>query len=237
MLSLKADFVCSICVKILKNPIGLPCGCTVCGEHRHAKTNQIKCVSCHIEYNVKENDFKPNKLVEKMLRLGVHLTDEEKTFKLQMEQAMSEISQLSAELSEKKPTLEVGIYDHFVELRRQIDIRREEAKARIDDISMQMIELTKQTETLCKESLNKFVCIEDDQLNEETKAIEEKFRDPNLLIESVKALKTNQTEQIARLRNQLSDVDNLMKLAKSNEFTAGLVFGSELFGTLNVVEP
>ena len=57
------------------------------------------------------------------------------------------------------------------------------------------------------------------------------------MIGSVKALKTNQTEQIARLRNQLSDVDNLMKLAKSNEFTAGLVFGSELFGTLNVVEP
>ena len=72
--------------------------------------------------------------MERLLSQGVHLTQEEKSFQLQFEQTMADLNYFNDELLAKKLSLEVDFYDHFVEVRRQIDIRREEVKARIDDL-------------------------------------------------------------------------------------------------------
>ena len=143
-MSLKADFVCSICAKILKDPIWLPCICTVCGEHLHEelaqKTNIIKCAPCNIEHNVSNDKFKPNTIVAKILSQGIHLTDEENALKLKLQEQMAIIYKLCGELREKKSLFEVEVYDHFQEIRRHIDIRFEETNCIDEALYMDTIE-------------------------------------------------------------------------------------------------
>ena len=102
-MSLKTKFVCLPCSKILEKPIAFPCGCTVCGIHLHDeevhKSNKIKCIDCNIEFNVNENEFRPNKLAEKILRQGFLLNNEEKTFKVIIEQKMFDLWRLDDEMS------------------------------------------------------------------------------------------------------------------------------------------
>ena len=50
------------------------------------------------------------------------------------------------ELGEKTSLLKLEVYEHFVEIRRKIDIRREEANTWIEDLYMEMIELSKKAE-------------------------------------------------------------------------------------------
>ena len=238
----KSNFLCSNCPKILKHPIGLPCGCTICGEHLHDKqvkqTNTIKCGTCKKEYNVKENEFNLNKILEKMLIQGVYLSDEEKAFKLQISQEMNKLKRLFNELRERKPLLEVEIYDHFVELRRQIEIRREEAKARIDDISMQMINLSKKTEATYMDCLKKTLMPSeaDDSFEKKENLIDEKFRDPMFLIKSLKGMETKLCVEISELKKHLKEFEDIKVLAKSNEFKVASGISKEAFGQLNLVD-
>ena len=50
--------------------------------------------------------------------------------------------------------MELECYNHFQEVRRQIDLHREKLKEKIDDIYMNMIEETKVFETSYLKSLN-----------------------------------------------------------------------------------
>ena len=149
-MSLKDEFVCSICAKIFKDPVCFPCICTMCAEHLHEpdvqSNNQIACATCSIEYSVSDTEFKPNKLVDRMLRQDLHLSPEEKSLKLKLGQGIDDLQQLCDELLGTKSSFEVDVDDHFAEIRRQIDIRYEETRGRLDAIYMQMIDITKKTE-------------------------------------------------------------------------------------------
>ena len=241
---MKSDFVCSICSKIFTKPIAFACGCTVCGDHLHdkevLKTNSIKCATCKISYNVNELKFKPNKTIENLLSQGVHLSDEEKALKQQIEQEIDEFYKLCDELREKNALIEVEVYDHFVEVRRKIDIRREETKSRIDDIYMEMIDLAKQVEAQYMDHLKKqvnkaLVRSGHDSLEKENEQLDEKFRDPNLLVDSVKAMKKKHEEDIAELKAKLKEFEGIKEVVKENEFKSGVVFDQALFGSLSLV--
>ena len=223
---MKSDFVCSICFKILKNPISFLCGCTVCGDHLHDKevlaTSKIECKKFHIAYSVKESaSIKPNKALANLLKQGMHLSCEEKSLKLNTEQALSELNSICEEFREKSNLLDVEVCDYLVELRRKIEIRREEAKERIDALFMEITDLTKQVEAHCRDLLKKQAknALErngDDWLEAERTRLDEEFRDPKLNINNVKAIKTKHENKIAELREKLGN------LVKSHEFKSGV---------------
>ena len=208
----KTDFVCLICSRIFKNPISFPCGFTICSGHLNdkevLKTNTIRCEACNVNYNVKETNFRTNRNIENMLSRLFHLSVEEISLKQQIEQKIAEFYQLYDELREKNSLLERVVTDHFVELRRNIDIRREEAKSRIDALYLEMIDLTKQTEAqymghLKKQDKKALSRSENDSLEEEGEKLDEMFRDPNLCIENVKAIKTKHEKEIGELKDKL----------------------------------
>ena len=192
------------------------------------KTNIIKCATCNIEYDIKDIElFKPNKLVEDILSAGVHLSDEEKSLKLQ---AMGDFYELCNELGETTSVLEVEVYNHFVELRRKIDIRCEEAKARIDDLYMEMIDLSKKAEAKYMEQLKMALVRNADKLLENgRKVLAEKSRDPNLLIQTVRDMQARQEEFITALKTKIGELTEIRKLLSEKEFKSGVVFDKELF--------
>ena len=249
-MSFISDFVCQICSKVFKRPVTFPCGCTVCGEHLHEeaalKTNRIKCAACNIEHNVTEDKFNPNRIIESLLSKNLHLSDREKTKRLELEQAMLDLYRLCDELREAKSLLDVEVYDHFQELRRQMDVRREEAKARIDHLYMEMIEMTHKTEAqfvdYLKEQVGNVVVEvrsqDRDDLEKEKQAFEEQLRDPQLLAQTLNDGNTKQSMEIARVKKNFRRFDAIKKMLKENEFTAGAVlFSKEMFGALSLVEP
>jgi hypothetical protein len=67
----KSQVTCSYCSKIYKDPIVLPCGDSICREHLSdkdvLKVNRIKCKKCNEEFGVKNNEFKSNEDLRKLV--------------------------------------------------------------------------------------------------------------------------------------------------------------------------
>jgi hypothetical protein len=86
-----------------------------------------------------------------------------------------------------KTKLESDVFEHFQEMRFQIDEHREKLKERIDEIALAMIDETTKNEKLYLSSLLKETLLENislfdvsQSLENELNVIEDTFRHPNL---------------------------------------------------------
>ena len=72
---MKSDLTCLYCSKINKDPIELPCKDNICSEHLKensvVKQNKISCPKCKQEFEVKENVFENNKILQKLLECSL----------------------------------------------------------------------------------------------------------------------------------------------------------------------
>ena len=158
-MSLKLDFTCKYCTKIYKSPILLPCN-DLCEEHLKErdvlKTKQIKCSICNQSFSLVEHGFaRPNKFLQMILENERYLSDEQKAFRLSIEESIAMQYQLYEEFQKCKINLELNCYDHFREIRRQIDFHCEQLKFKIDDIREEMINKTKifeESKEVCRKS-------------------------------------------------------------------------------------
>jgi hypothetical protein len=242
----KSSLTCSYCSKILKDPIEMPCKHNLCEEHlaekEVVKQNRIKCAACKQDFQVKENDFKSNNLAKKQLDELVYLSDEESTLKKQIEESIRKFFQMYEQFTLNKTTLDLDVHEHFQEIRFQLDEHREELKQKIDDIYMEMIQKTKTFEAAYLQSLA-------DKLNAslksfETKSLEqslketvETFRNPNLLIQSIREMQRQQEEAIAGLKFKLDEQSQVKEnMKKVNQFTPNLSFSPDSFGLLYLNE-
>ncbi len=90
-----------------------------------------------------------------------------------------------------KTRIDLDVHNHFQEIRFKLDEHREVLKQKIDDIYMEMIEKTKKFETAYLKSLQAILeaslkSFETTSLEQSLKETEETFRNPNLLIESIR---------------------------------------------------
>ena len=137
-----------------------------------------------------------------------------------------------------KTTLELDAHEHFQEIRFQLDEHREELKQKIDDIYMGMIQLTKKFESTYMKSLKDYLdaslkCFETTSLEQSLKETEETFRDPNLLIESIREMQRQLEEAITELKLKLDDQKQLkVELIRMNEFKPNVLFSQDWFGQL-----
>jgi hypothetical protein len=199
----------------------------------------MKFGDCKQDFVVKGNDFNTIEILKKQLDDHVYLSDEEFALKNQIEDSIRQFFQMYEQFTLNKTNL---VHNHFQEIRFKLDEHRERLKGKINDIYMQMIEKTKTFEAAYLKSL-------EDNLNAslksfETKSLEqslieteETFRNPNLVIESIRDIQRKQEESSAELRlklNEQSQVkDNLIKM---NEFKPNLSFSQDWFGQLHLNE-
>ncbi len=243
---LKSTLTCSYCSKIFKDPIELPCGHNLCNEHLTEKSvikqNRIECAVCKIHFVIKDNHFKSSNLVKKQLDDHVYMSDEEFSLKKQIQDSIQYFFQLYEQFTLDKTKLDLDVHEHFQEIRFQLDQHREELKQKIDDIYMEMIDKTKKFESTYLKSL-------EDQLNASLKSFENKclvhslketeesFRNPNLLIESIREMQRQQEEAIAELKLKMDEqsqvIDNLTRM---NEFKQNVSFSQDSFGFLRFNE-
>jgi len=226
--------VCSYCSKIIKDPITLPCNHSICGEHLIDRDvvnpNKIKCKNCNQEYPVKGNAFESNNVLTKLIESQSYLSEEEKSLKQEFEASVRKFFQFYDDFIQNKTQLESDVFEHFQEMRFQIDQQREELKKKIDDIALAMIDETKKYEAIYLKSLKEkllenFSSLFDESqsLDNELNQIEETFRNPNLLIKTIKKMQQKQAESLNEIQFKLNEMNQVRDdLKASNYFMPNL---------------
>jgi len=150
MLKSKANLTCSYCSKILKDPIELPCEDFICRQHLKekdfVKQNKIKCVKCEDSFPIKGHEFKSIKTLKQLIEDKSYLSEEEINLKKNLEESIRKFFGFYDEFILNKSKVDTDVFNHFQELRFQIDEHRERLKAKIDDVALEMIEQTKKCE-------------------------------------------------------------------------------------------
>ena len=252
--SKKSQLTCTYCSRIYKDPILLPCEDSICREHLSerdvVKATRIKCKKCNGEFQIKNNHFESNEDLKKLVESTCYLSEEEISLKKVLEESMQKYFELYEEFAQNKSILETVVYNHFQEMRFEIDEHREQLKeksAEIDDIALAMIDQTKKYEEMFLKNLNEsfkenFSSFEKNKsLEDELNEIEELFRDPNLQIEKIKDIQQKQQKSLNEFQSKLNEMKQIKDdLKATNLFQPTFSpFNKEemsLFGSLKLNE-
>jgi hypothetical protein len=190
----------------------LPCEDSICREHlserSDVKQNKIKCAKCSEEFQVKGHQFKSNIELEKLLESRSYLSDRELSLKKELEDSIQKFFEFYDEFSQSRTKLESDIFNHYQELRFQIDEHRERLKERIDEIALAMIDQTKKSEEEYLKNVKEGFSSFDDckSLEHDLNQIEETFRHPNVLIQTIKELHCKKEDSLKEIQLKLNQM-------------------------------
>ena len=238
MSSSKSELTCNICKLVLNTPVTLPCSSVICGEHLRddsVKNGMIKCMKCDKDFDVPRSGFPSNERVANILANDHYLNDEEKAIKNAIQELIQKLEQLQNVIKLKKNEMEVTSFDHFTEIRRHIDIQREELKKKIDEIALKLIDQANEREKVYKSKLKESISvIVDTDIKKFTQLLMREFRDPNLLVSNVKRLQIMHEENVKEFQARISDFDSLGKEIKLLEFKPTQEFEEIGLGSLRL---
>ena len=152
---IKNLFDCELCNQLLVDPVALPCGYSVCKRHLDAllkntpkQINEFECELCKKKHYIPEDGFAINKRIQNALNIKLS------TLKLNpvYEECKTEINEAKNNIQlienlDKDP--ENFIYEYFLELKRQVDLRREKLKLELDNYSDEIIQSIDSTKDNC----------------------------------------------------------------------------------------
>jgi hypothetical protein len=99
-------------------------------------------LACNEEFGVKNNEFKSNEAITQIIESHSYLNETELKLKHELEDSIRTFLESYDEFIQNKSKLESEVFDHFHEMRFQVDEQREELKKRIDEIALAMIDET-----------------------------------------------------------------------------------------------
>ena len=134
---------CDICNNILIEPISLSCGYTVCKAHfdkliLETGVKNITCLVCHDDHTVPDKGFVVNKGIQNLLDMELNFLETSTAYK----QCNDELVRANVHMNKlglSETNAEFYIDEYFQNLKRQVDLRRENLKLEIDDISDSII--------------------------------------------------------------------------------------------------
>jgi hypothetical protein len=222
--SQKSQFTCSYCSRIFKDPIILSCDDSICSGHLKesdvVKQNKIKCRTCNEEFEVKGHEFKSNEDLKKLIESLSYLSCEEMSLKKELEASIRKFFEFYDELNQNKSKLESDVFDHFQEMRFQVDEHRERIKEKIDEIALEMIDKIKKHEESFSKSLKEHFSSFDEtrSLESELKQIEATYRDPNLLIQSIHEMQQKQETALNEIQLKLNEMTVVKDYIKATNY-------------------
>jgi len=169
---------------------------------------------------VKDNQFKSNEDLKKLIKSQSYLSEDEIVFKHELEESLRKFFEFNDEFAHMKTQIESDVYNHFDELRFQVDEQRERLKERIDEIALAMIDKLKKHEVLLSKNLKERFSsfYESQSLENELSQIEETFRDPNLLIKTIKEMQHKQEESLKDIQLKLNEIKQVKDNLEATNF-------------------
>ena len=142
---LKSFLDCELCKELLVDPVVMACGKFICKihlenllTHESKQKNTFDCVICQEEHVITQNGFVVHNKLQNLLDIELNKLEPSHMF----EECRNEIE------NAKKNVVEIGlleknaenyVYDYFENIKRQVDIRREDLKFKIDTYLDQII--------------------------------------------------------------------------------------------------
>ena len=215
-------FTCQQCLKIFKKPYRLPCTHVVCKEHFvNEKTPFFKCVQCNETFEIKNNSsFRHEVDLDEAISKFEHLSFTEKNERSNLENSLLILFESYCTFIHKKNEVEFECHEIFAEIRRLIDLNREEMASdlfleknmneindKFDDVFMKMIEETKEYEksnlNSIKSKYSRITSLAVSKSKEDYLAeLNETFRNPLMGLE-IKKIKENLENEIINVKETL----------------------------------
>jgi hypothetical protein len=204
----KKSYACSFCNKIISDAIKLPCDISICNEHT-INGSTFNCQSCQKPHLAPHTGFEKNDELQNQIASGIYLTKSESDHKRSIEAIFEKICESFDEFSLKFNEFEYFNHEHFADIERDIEIRREKLKIQIDDISEEMIRLVKKKKNKFVEK-SKLIKIDGvkNEIEHEKKNVLDNFRQLEISAKSISDLKSRQ-------ESHLKDVQNIMNTFNS----------------------
>jgi len=117
-------FNCQFCQCILKDPVILPCGESVCQVHTE-EICESECSFCSEKHQSPEHGFPINKFAQNQLQFGLNMTNLNFNQFIHCKKTVDGLNKDLKEIEALRNDPENYISDYFDELTRQVDIRRE----------------------------------------------------------------------------------------------------------------
>ena len=202
---------CDICNKLLIDPVLTLCGFTVCKSHVDEYEESFQCDLCQSKHTVPKEGFIISRRLQDALSIQLNtleLTPVYDECKKVIGEAQKDVAQI--ESIDKDP--ENYIYEYFEDIKRQVDLRREDLKERIDKYSDETIESINKAQINCQELAKKVNKLSKDfedskmKLNEQIeqfdtfKISEQKFQE---IKENVSDLKSKFNEMLTEFKSSL----------------------------------
>ncbi len=150
---LKELFNFCFCSELLQDPVVLPCGQTVCKIHSTKITEQIFSF-CSLIHSLPRKGFPTNKFVQ--VQLDMQQDNLEANNNLdECQKILKEMKKKIKELESIKTDNLNYIYEYFAELRRQVDLRRDNLIYQIEQFSNETIEEIYRLQLECADKLQK----------------------------------------------------------------------------------
>ena len=244
-LLIKPDFACSICSKILKNPIILPCFHNICEQHiretSFSKEKSTFCITCNANINFENHLFGPNIFARNLLDKQAYLSEEEKSQKVSLEENLQRFFSSSEKYLQEKLCLESVSKEHFNQIRLQLDSHRKHLMERIENIYTDMIKQTETVEKWFNVNLNKqfettdaLIITDKNARDEKILELDETFRKINLEIISLRAEHIRREDTITKISLKINKINQLKdELKVANEFKPNSSFERNSFGLLS----
>jgi hypothetical protein len=225
----------------------LPCDDSICRQHLSErdilKQNNITCKKCNQGFRVKDNQFKSNKSLTQLIENQSHLIDEEINLKQELEISIKIFFEYYDEFIQNKTQLESDVFDQFHEMRFKVDEQREELKKKIDDIALELIDKIKKSEEIYLSQLEeRFSSVDvSKSLETELNEIEELFRNPSLLIQTIQDMQFKQEESLKDIQLKLNVINQVKDDLKATHFFIPNLYSfnldeetSSLFGSIKL---
>ncbi len=146
--------------------------------------------------------------------------------KKSFEESIKHFFEMTSQFDQK--THIAHIENHFEDLRRQIDAQQRQLKDEIDKISLSMIQETRDMEAKYK---SKFPS----SLDEELQKLNEAFRDVNLTLASIEALREKWDAESVEFKSTLDRVDEIKRHCVVSNLFKPVHFERDFFGLLSLV--
>ena len=158
MLNIKKKLECQHCYQVYKDPIFLLCcGNNICKQHieefiSKSSSNKFSCPLCNQENS--NQTFKVNTLIQELIENELHEFKLNPKYEKTLKNLAVEIKNLESLLKEPQSY----IYEEINELKRQVDLNREELKGEIDELADGLIKQLESFEAKfkseCKEKVD-----------------------------------------------------------------------------------
>ncbi len=142
----KKFFDCDLCHQVLVDPISFPCGNNVCKDHLDKLLKNVskekcffQCEICQEEHFIPKSGFKVDKRLQRGLEIQFNTLKLTSIFD-ECKAVIKTVHEKVAKIEMLEKNSEVYIYDYFEDIKRKVDIRREDLKMKIDKYSDEVIQ-------------------------------------------------------------------------------------------------